>query len=274
VRSDATGKALGTALQAAIAAGRRDATWYDQARALSELALRQFERDSDRSRQAGYRAQLETDAGDLEAALAWLHQCTGAPQQSGVGAVVRAAYESKSWFALMHVVRLLEACARARARGEEVAWNDELQEAWRALRLEERDELRNPTEHPLPVIVWKWGSALCYQGHFDAAKPLLDKAIKSLESQAENITLQLLALGVRCDRLALLVLSEGPRSSLYRDNLRTLRDRLCKLSEAPQPSSQRAYLEPWTERINQLDQEHAPSTIAALWRALAWDVAY
>ena len=103
-RSDATGKALGTALQAATSAGRRDVAWYDEARALSERALRQFERDSDRRRQAGYRAQLETDAGQLDSALAWLARCVGVAPESSAREVVEAADATGSWFDLMDTV--------------------------------------------------------------------------------------------------------------------------------------------------------------------------
>lgn len=70
-------KALGTQLQAEMYAGLRDPSRFEKARALSEQALSEFGEPTQIQRQCQYRAQLETWAGNLDEAGAWLARGIG-----------------------------------------------------------------------------------------------------------------------------------------------------------------------------------------------------
>ena len=268
--SDAVGKALGTALQAAICRARRDPSLYPSARLLSERAFQEFDRDDDRRRQAGYRCQLEADAGNLDEARRWLGLSLNLEQPLDLQDIVHIASTQSSAFSLMHVAQLWEACARAKR--SDLARDVEL--AWRSAGLEEDERWRRPDQHPLPLILWKWGSALAHSGHREEAEERLGGAIDWLERDPDNVTLHIVSLGARCDRIALICSTDGLRCNRYRRSVRAVRDLVHNLIGPEQPASQRAYFACWIERLATLDTITDRTVSEETWRALAWDVPY
>jgi hypothetical protein len=264
VRADAVGKTFGTALQAAIHAARRDPSLYDEARRLSDRARPHFVRQDDRARQASYRCQLETDAGDLESALAWLRDALDIPDATLDDLVARAAQGSR--FDLMHVARIWEAAARL--GHDDLAAR--IQAAWDHAGIPHDPYWTRHEPHPQAVILWKWGAAQAYRGQRTAALARLDTAVAHLEAGDENITLRSIALGVRAERLALLV---GERESYARD-VRAFAARLEALTGPSMPEAQKAWFAPWSDRLGALRQPTDPARARAAWRSMAWDVPY
>ncbi|MEI6807633.1 MAG: hypothetical protein WCN95_02840 [bacterium] len=82
VRSEIKAMALGTWLQAEMYGGLKDPALFDHARILSDKAIAEFTDDMDRSRQFQYRCQIETFAGKLGDAHAYLAKAVSAADDS------------------------------------------------------------------------------------------------------------------------------------------------------------------------------------------------
>lgn len=270
IRSDAVGKAFGTALQAAIAMGRRTPSMYAKARELSDIALNQFERSQDRKRQAGYRCQLETEAGTLVEALAWLSRSLESEEELTLEEIINLGAADGVGFTLMHLARLWEATARAGHREKARSF----EHAWRHAGLESDDRWNKPGGHPLPLVLWKWGSALGYSGRLDQGEELVERAIQFLEKSSDNVTLATLALGARCDKQAILCESVGTVHTRYKKGMRRVREVVQDLTAISQLPSIRAYFVTWHDRIALLETISKPDAAQKLWRELAWDVPY
>lgn len=269
VPAEAAGKAYGTALQAATQAARRDRTLYARGRELSEKALRQFTRESDRRRQHGYRCQLETDAGEFDEARRWFAMSLGLEVDADVSSLAQEVARDAHGFSLMHYVRLWEAAARS---GERALASD-LETAWAREGLGEGKPWTS-LDHPYPLILWKWGSAL---GHAErpgqgAIEKLL-RAIRHLEERSDSLTLRTLALGARCDLLAVYAGDPRHRASFTREYT-ALQASLAKVKAPSVPATLRTWFEPWSDRIALARQEQDPATRGRLWRSLSWDVPY
>jgi hypothetical protein len=118
VRARQRGEALGTAMQAAMYHGLVDPARFDEARKLSEAALDEFGPGPDAARQMQYRCQLETLAGEIDAAWGWLARAldldaAAAPDAvaTAVGALPQDSIGRQ--FLLLHAYRLGAAAVRA-----------------------------------------------------------------------------------------------------------------------------------------------------------------
>ncbi|MBO6940938.1 MAG: hypothetical protein JJ863_38540 [Deltaproteobacteria bacterium] len=108
IGSDQRARALGTALQAEMYRGLLEPEHLSKARELSDAALSEFEAPSDIAQQHQYRAQLETYAGDFDAALA--HLATSLriePSHTAVGEKLEHLGGFAQGFAALHWARLV-----------------------------------------------------------------------------------------------------------------------------------------------------------------------
>jgi tetratricopeptide (TPR) repeat protein len=261
LRSDLLGRALGTALQAAMMAGRRNRMMFDVARTLSDRALGEFEATADRRRQHGYRAQLETDSGALELARGHLAESLGLQPGAQWMEMCRVAREQP--FGVMHLARLWAALAAAGSTSEA----SDLREAFLT-----NDLARLPAwdsgMHPAPVVFWKAGAALAALGDLVAARPYLDRSIRLSEGDAEALTVRTIGLAAQLERMAVLLhLGEG-------NALRTATEQLSvtlKAVTAPTaPDSMRTYFGGWRAAVTRAVDERD----AAALRKLECDVPY
>lgn len=266
IRSDAVGRALGTALQAAFKSARRQPSLFAEARDLSDQALRQFAFETDRRRQLGYRCQLETDSGDLDAALQALRDLLSLDEAATLRQVVARAHD-EGWFEVMHVARLWEAAART-AHGDLA---DGLQDAWAAAGLADHSHWNVPAPHPQGVILWKWGAALGYGGSLKRAIDRLTLAVRHLESEPDNVTLRTLALGARADRLAVMAEHEPNRCGSERNDFVAAWE---KLVADAMPRSQRDWFSPWRRALDEIGRETDTTRQQKAWRRLAWEIPY
>ncbi len=132
VRSDQRGRALGTQLQAEMYAALRHPERFERARELNEAALAELASEADHDRQHQYRAQLETYAGRLEDARAFLARSLHTePTHGDIASAIAALPEIPQGFALLHWLRL-GATALASKSGVEGAG---FIEAWRSTKL-------------------------------------------------------------------------------------------------------------------------------------------
>lgn len=262
LRSDLHGRTLGTRLQAAMMAGRRDPACFETARALSEHALVEFERPDDRRRQEGYRAQLETDAGNLTEAHRWLARSAGVIEDTPPRELAEAACKSR--FSVMHLTRLWEAAAR---HGDHVLASA-LAEAWDIISERLAGDLKEASVHPLPVILWKAGAAMGQQGRQAQGLTLLVQAIEACDRDPAALTVRTVGLGAACDRLA--VLQEVGDTAAMRNAVAELQGRLKEILKPAHPAPLVSYFETWPSRVEAAAKAGSPSA----WRALAWDIPY
>lgn len=119
VKSKRRGEALGTQLQARMyaAVACDDDEAFDEARQLNDQALEEFDQKFDRIRQMQYRCQLESLAGDFEAAQSWLAKSLDLDGSSTLMQIAQAiATESNEFgrgFLLLHFARLGARIARS-----------------------------------------------------------------------------------------------------------------------------------------------------------------
>jgi hypothetical protein len=111
VRSEITAMALGTALQAELYAGLGDRSRFDRARALSDKAIAEFADEADQRRQMQYRSQLETFAGNLDAARTFLASslCSDGDSHESIGRAIKemaVRTPGSEAFPLFHWMRL------------------------------------------------------------------------------------------------------------------------------------------------------------------------
>lgn len=260
LRSDVLGRALGTALQAATMAARRDPTLYDLARTLSERALPEFESLQDRKRQWGYRAQLETDAGRWAEAREYLALSIGLPVEATLSELVAAAKEQP--FSLMHLARYWAAVA-----GKLPAEAEELRAAFLREGIEKLP-LWEAGAHPAQVVFWKYGAALAVLGERKRALVHLDRAIQLAEARPGDLTVRTIGLGAQAERLALL-LEQEERNAL-RSAILKLRSTSQAMLESGAPEPLQNYFAAWPRRI---EAGLAEGSIEQL-RHLALDIPY
>lgn len=263
VRSDLLGRALGTGLQAAFMAARRDPGGFEEARALSVRALREFERSDDLGRQLGYRAQLETDAGDLAEALSHLARSIGLPAEARPADIAMRALGAP--FTAMHLARLWEAATRL----GDLELARELQGAWQGSGLDRDPCWQEPAQHPAHVVLWKVGTALGRSGQIVKGRSLLDRSIKACEATTAHATIRTIGLAVQCDRMGLILRSQD--AGMLRQAQETLRATMKAVFHAGQPESLRSYFAHWPQRVEELIQGRAEPK---QWSELAWEVPY
>jgi hypothetical protein len=117
VRARQRGEALGTAMQAAMYEGLDDPARFAQARAWNDAAIDEFGPGPDRDRQLQYRCQLETLAGELDAAWRALAQAVHRDETAAPDAIATAIGDLPPdsigrQFLLLHAYRLGAAAAR------------------------------------------------------------------------------------------------------------------------------------------------------------------
>jgi hypothetical protein len=108
VRSELRGKALGTQLQAEMYWGLRDPVHLDIARTLSDQALEEFVDPDHKKRQFQYRCQLETYAGDFQAARKCLAASLEVPDpvHDTIASAIKDLDVLSQGFPLLHWLRL------------------------------------------------------------------------------------------------------------------------------------------------------------------------
>jgi len=271
VHSDLLGALYGTRLQAHVFAGRRNPAHYAQARLDSDDAMATFVGSQDLDRQYLYRCHLETDAGELMAALGWLARALHVydPRQDplDVAGRVRAiahalGSESSTPFHLRHYCRLWAAAwevpgqnALAMAMGE--SWS----------MFPKADPWPKPDEyvHAWEVIDWKAGVALL-RNRDSAGRERLKRAIKFCldDDPVRPLRPPIYAIGLAClaDRAAL---EYGEQT--FPERLQQLRSRTQALQTARFPKSMRTYFKSWVEVVN---GDPSPDIL----RGLSRDVAY
>jgi hypothetical protein len=253
--SELLGKIAGTRLQSLILRGRTDPACYSVARDLSTLALAQFERADDRRRQYGYLAQLETDAGQLEAARAALGM---ALQGAALTPEALAKACSGEPFMAMHFVRLWEAHARAGDRHHA----EEFRVAWGQAALGEDDAWSATLRHPALVVLWKWGSALCATDRPQPALAVLDRTSGLCESLEGRPTLASIALAAQLARIrAIVAVGATSRIESAAAEAFVLLEVLLRSS---QPHSLRAHFESWPERLTRAIAERDVASLLRL----------
>ncbi len=182
VRSTRRGEALGTAMQAAMVAGIDDPSQFAMARALGDAALAEFASAADRARQAQYRCQLESLAGDFAAAREWLARAvaSAADHASIRHAIARTVSESSRGFLLLHWLRLgsrvlQHSSATAEATAFAAAWTaaDFAKEPWL---------IGERSEHPSPSIMRYCGEVAMALG--DAA--MADRCLRWLRERGHQ----------------------------------------------------------------------------------------
>jgi tetratricopeptide (TPR) repeat protein len=240
LRSDLLGRVLGTGLQAATMASRRNPAMYEAARSLSDLALTEFASLSDRQRQAGYRAQLETDAGQLDEARNYLALAMGLEPGAPLDTMAQTAGRSPFW--AMHLARYWAAVARAGSAGEAAA----LRAAFLAAGLDELPAW-STGQHPAHVYFWKSGVALAALKDQARARRCLDRAIRMAEDPPAGLTVRTIGLAAQLDRLGLL-LGSGDGNAL-RSARKTLDGTLKALLDDGSPAAMRHYFEKWPQAI-------------------------
>jgi hypothetical protein len=110
IRSDVRARALGTWVQAELAACAQDAERIGEARRLSELALREFDTQADILRQCQYRSHLEALAGAWLEAEQYLARGVGLDAATPLAQVtlhIQQAEPMAQGFPLLHLLRLL-----------------------------------------------------------------------------------------------------------------------------------------------------------------------
>jgi hypothetical protein len=264
IRSDLRGRILGTALQAACKAARRDPRMLDEARNLSDKALEQFEQPSDRQRQAGYRFEIELEAGDLAAALVWLARSMALPDEADLETLTRhcAAHTHvpSQPFWLYHLAALWSLAST----GLDPDLDRRIANAWKDAGLDEVPVFQNRSQHPVQVLLWKLGLA---RAHARPALglPRLVEAIEGCDS-AGTPTLRMIGLAIRADRLALLA-RDGDENA-YRNAVKEFDRERTKLGR--EHGELASNLESWATDHPPCHDERSVEH----WRRLARDVPY
>lgn len=108
VRSMHRGMALGTKLQSEMFAGLSEPIRLDEARRLNDMAIDEFSSESDRLRQYQYRCQIETFAGNIGSARAWLAKSLGTDKDNhnDLAETIKALEGYSQGFALLHWTRI------------------------------------------------------------------------------------------------------------------------------------------------------------------------
>lgn len=239
LRSDVLGRALGTGLQAATMAARREPALYDVARDLSERALQEFESVSDRQRQWGYRAQLETDAGQWASARQYLALSLGVSLDAPMEDLVKTAKANP--FGVMHLARYWAAITPYVSVEAESLRQAFLQDGIDQL------SVWQAGVHPAHVVFWKSGVALAALGERARARVSLDRAIQLAEAAPEALTVRTIGLGAQADRLALL-LELGEKNAL-RAASEKLQSTLQAVAGPTAPMALQAYFSGWPQRL-------------------------
>ncbi len=127
INSDLRAAAIGTWLQAEMFVGRVDDRRLVTARELSEQALEEFSDPVDRQRQLQYRCQLETAAGQFAEARQYLSHSLSLAESTHAAIVANIVLQGKQapfseGFALLHWLRLGQACCQSDASAERDAF--------------------------------------------------------------------------------------------------------------------------------------------------------
>ena len=276
VHADVLGTIYGTRLQAHLFAARRDPSRYERARSDSVAAIKAFLGVQDLERQYLYRCHLETDAGELDVALAWLgralHVSDAEDHPTDVAGVVMAVAEALTSgrvkpFHLRHFCRLWAAAttmapAGALAVAMTAAWNSRLA------------GVAQPPEgygyvHPWEVIDWKAGVALVRAGdEAGGGKHLRRSTERCLPNDpGRPLRPPIHAIGLGCLAEWAALQHDRPKYAECRNRLRDKTRHLLDDTTKHFPPSMRTYFEPWREVV-----EGNPTSAALL--RLARDVAY
>jgi hypothetical protein len=111
VRSDLRGKTLGTAAQSLMFLGLETESAFEEARNLNDMAMQEFEDNSDIDQTLQYRANLETNAGDLDQGRRFLAKSLGLSAEAThleIGNLIASldSGEVPQGFAILHWLRI------------------------------------------------------------------------------------------------------------------------------------------------------------------------
>lgn len=184
VRSRRHGEALGTELQARMHLGLSDPSQFEIARKRQQSALDEFHSRDDRSRQWQYRCQLETLAGNLDAARSHLATALGLPEASAQVISTYLMEQPRELFPMLHWLRLGAAALRRDPGGSEARM---FVEAWHATRLAKHPAWeRAESGHPIPSL-WRYRGELCASaGDIDSGLQALRQLRERTLGQAER----------------------------------------------------------------------------------------
>lgn len=214
IESDIRAQALGTWLQSQIMLGWANPDRLEEARKLSERAMREFSDPADVARQKQYRCELETAAGDFAAARHYLAESINAPAASHLRIAERiAGMAEEEWiaqgFSLLHWLRLGSECCKAKEAKPErkeflQAFDDSsvLATAWATGK---RDI------YPAHGIIRRIGVIDAFRGHtkkainsLDLLRGMLRESRKKKGGRGENIVFELIHLSAVAEVAALL----------------------------------------------------------------------
>lgn len=269
LKSDILGKLYGSKVQTLTFLGRKEPEYYAFAREASARAIQEFESPEDVCRQYLYRCQLETDAGQFQAA--WEYLVRGTAYREGplspdeLGAFLRGDEDGRNTFSLAHYCRLMAACV---LRGDKGAqdFGEAMAEAWRAHSLDEHPFLmRGFAAHPLEIIKWKLGSCFLAANRVKEGLKRHQEALNICFNDGDSLTLHTIGLGILVEQAGLL-LKLG--SKHYPQALEQARRQVAKFLNRPElPKAMREYFAHWPRALER------PSSSQSL-LALSWEVPY
>lgn len=204
LKSNLLGKTVGTELQAWTRRGRFDRGSYDEARRLSGQALALFPGTDDVRRQAGYRCQLEADAGDWKEAFRWLARAVGAEVADGSApdpeaTLTAASRVSWSVFYWTHVWEATTRADGAIARGVAARCLD----AWNKANLVASQRwFGSGFAFPGHLVAWKAGVASVRGGSVKPGLRLLERAAQECFREPDAEVFRFIGLGVLADLAA------------------------------------------------------------------------
>lgn len=209
LKSDVLGKLYGNRVQILTFLARKDPEWYELARETSDRAIQEFEAPDDICRQYLYRCQLETDAGDFQAAWRSLVRGTvyGADELSPdeLAGYLKEDPDGRKVFALAHYCRLMAASISADDHwARDLA--DGMKQAWDSHRLDEYPLFRNGfAEHPMEIIKWKKGSYYLAVNQIKRGLEHHQQALGICFKDPDRFTLYTIGLGILVEQAGLLL---------------------------------------------------------------------
>jgi len=177
------GQALGTWLQAEMAAGLLDRRRLKQARALNEQAMAEFATVTDRGRQCQYRCQIETYDGAFAEARAWLQASLSASSSdcAALAETIGSLRGASQGFALLHWARI-GACAALVGDEQEAK---QFAEAYRGVGLCRSEWVRMAREYPAHGILRQVALLYAARGQHSEATRACDR-LRAITPAAER----------------------------------------------------------------------------------------
>ena len=251
IKSDIRGKILGNRLQALMFKGRSDYSCYELARRDSDAALVEFENFSDKSRHFIYRCHIETDAGDIQAALKYLAYGLNNGREElelpGIAKLLADDSNNDFKYCLMQYSRIM---AAAVLTGNKSLAN-EMEEHWSKYKLDGHPVLASEfQEHPREIICWKKGTYYLCSGSIKAGLEWHRKAQDICFRDEENITLLTIGMGMLAEQAAILATAGSKYKKEYKNAIKSITKTCATVFHQPDlPQSFVEYFAQWPETL-------------------------